>query len=153
MKYTNKKRREAQEFTITDDLLANMFIECNKLYFDNSLPSIPLEIISDNSVNGNFVYNINYTDNTATNFKIQLSNARKRTKSEYIATIIHEILHYEVISKLPSLTIKEAAWYELNGNTDKADQLLYNNKYAHTGDWLEKANSINKLYGIKINRY
>lgn len=152
MLYTNKKRLNAQKFIITDKLLQDMFNECNKLYFNNNIKAIPLEIITDFNSNGNFVYTINNSNYTITNYKIQISNARKRSKTAYITTLIHEILHYMVISKLSTLIIKQALWYDLNGNNDMSDKLLYNNKYAHTGDWLKLANNINKLYGIKINR-
>lgn len=152
MKYTNKKRQIAQKFEITKDLAQNLFADCNKLYFNNTIPELPIEIITNDSVNGNFVYDINFDTNTTSNYKIQISNWRQRTKNAYISTIIHEIIHYLVISKLSKQTIKEAAWYEQNSNSEKVDELLYNGKYAHSNEWLKIASNINKIYGIKIHK-
>lgn len=152
MKYTNKKRLAVQEIEMTSELATDIFTECNRLFFNSELPDLPIEIINDPTVNGDFKYDIDFGHKVITNYKIQISNARKRTKAKFISTMIHEILHYKVISNLSEETIKRAIWYHEDGNIDQFNQLLYNDKYAHTNEWLTYADNINKLYGIKINR-
>lgn len=129
-----------------------MFNDCNKMYFNNTIPDLPIEIINDNNVNGNFIYDVNYDTHTTSNYKIQISNSRTRTKTAYISTLVHEIIHYLVVSKFSEQIIKEAEWYDKNGQIDKVNKLLYNDKYAHTDEWLKIATNINKLYGIKIHK-
>lgn len=152
MQYTNKKRLAVQEFEITQELAENLYAECNRLFFNNDLPHIPIEIITDDDINGDFKYDVDFENGKLNNFRIQISNARKRTKAKYISTIVHEIIHYLVVSEITPATIDEAIWYYKDNNQDKFDELLYNNKYAHTGKWSTKADYINKVYGIKINR-
>lgn len=152
MKYTNKKRLAVQEFEITKELAENLFAECNKLFFNSELPDIPIEIISSDTLNGDFKYDVDFGHGKLTNFKIQISNSRKRTKCKYVSTMVHEMLHYLVVSEITPDIIDEAIWYYKDNNTDKFNELLYNDKYAHTGKWLAQADYINKVYGIKINR-
>lgn len=152
MQYTNKKRLNAQEFEINDEIAANIFAECNRLFFDNKLPEIPIEIIESDTLNGDLKYDVDLDKKTISNYKIQISKSRKRTKKAFISTMIHEMLHYEVVSEIPEEQIDQAAWYYQEGDVDKFNKLLYNDIYAHSGEWAVKADNINKLYGIKINK-
>ena len=97
-------------------------------------------------------YDVDLDKKTISNYKIQISKNRKRTRKAFISTMIHEMLHYEVISEIPKEQIDQAAWYYQEGDIDKFNKLLYNDKYAHSGEWAVKADNINKLYGIKINK-
>lgn len=152
MKYTNKKRQAVQEFEITQADAENLFAECNRLFFNNDLSEIPIAITNSQTMNGDFKYDVDFESKKLTNFRIEISNNRLRTKSKYMATMIHEMLHYQIIANITPDTINEAIWYYYENNNDKFNELLYNDKFAHTGEWLEKAETINKLYGIKINR-
>jgi len=152
MQYTNKKRLSVQEFEINDEIASNLFLECNRLFFDNKIPEIPIEIIESNTLNGDLKYDVDLDKKTISNYKIQISKSRKRTRKAFISTMIHEMLHYEVISEIPKEQIDQAAWYYQEGDIDKFNKLLYNDKYAHSGEWAVKADNINKLYGIKINK-
>lgn len=152
MQYTNKKRLSVQEFEINDEIASSLFLECNRLFFDNKIPEIPIEIIESNTLNGDLKYDVDLDKKTISNYKIQISKSRKRTKKAFISTMIHEMLHYEVISEIPKEQIDQAAWYYQEGDIDKFNKLLYNDKYAHSGEWAVKADNINKLYGIKINK-
>jgi hypothetical protein len=152
MQYTNKKRLSVQEFEINDEIASNLFLECNRLFFDNKIPEIPIEIIESNTLNGDLKYDVDLDKKTISNYKIQISKSRKRTRKAFISTMIHEMLHYEVVSEIPKEQIDQAAWYYQEGDIDKFNKLLYNDKYAHSGEWAVKADNINKLYGIKINK-
>lgn len=152
MQYTNKKRLSVQEFEINEEIASNLFLECNRLFFDNKIPEIPIEIIESDTLNGDLKYDVDLNKKTISNYKIQISKSRKRTKKAFISTMVHEMLHYEVVSEIPKEVIDKAAWYYQEGDTDTFDMLLYNNKYAHSGEWAIKADNINKLYGIKINK-
>lgn len=152
MQYTNKKRLSVQEFEINDEIASSLFLECNRLFFDNKIPEIPIEIIESDTLNGDLKYDVDLDKKTISNYKIQISKSRKRTKKAFISTMIHEILHYEVVSEIPKEQIDQAAWYYQEGDIDKFNKLLYNDKYAHSGEWAVKADNINKLYGIKINK-
>ncbi len=152
MQYTNKKRLSVQEFEINDEIASSLFLECNRLFFDNKIPEIPIEIIESNTLNGDLKYDVDLDKKTISNYKIQISKSRKRTRKAFISTMIHEMLHYEVISEIPKEQIDQAAWYYQEGDIDKFNKLLYNDKYAHSGEWAVKADNINKLYGIKINK-
>jgi hypothetical protein len=152
MQYTNKKRLSVQEFEINDEIASNLFLECNRLFFDNKIPEIPIEIIESNTLNGDLKYDVDLDKKTISNYKIQISKSRKRTRKAFISTMIHEILHYEVVSEIPKEQIDQAAWYYQEGDIDKFNKLLYNDKYAHSGEWAVKADNINKLYGIKIDK-
>lgn len=152
MQYTNKKRLSVQEFEINDEIASNLFLECNRLFFNNKIPEIPIEIIESNTLNGDLKYDVDLDKKTISNYKIQISKSRKRTRKAFISTMIHEMLHYEVVSEIPKEQIDQAAWYYQEGNIDKFNKLLYNDKYAHSGEWAVKADNINKLYGIKINK-
>lgn len=152
MQYTNKKRLNAQEFEINDEIAANIFAECNRLFFDNKLPEIQIEIIESDTLNGDLKYDVDLDKKSISNYKIQISKSRKRTKKAFISTMIHEMLHYEVVSEIPEEQIDQAAWYYQEGDVDKFNKLLYNDIYAHSGEWAVKADNINKLYGIKINK-
>ena len=152
MQYTNKKRLNVQEFEINDEIASSLFLECNRLFFDNKIPEIPIEIIESDTLNGDLKYDVDLDKKTISNYKIQISKSRKRTKKAFISTMIHEMLHYEVVSEIPKEQIDQAAWYYQEGDIDKFNKLLYNDKYAHSGEWAIKADNINKLYGIKINK-
>lgn len=152
MQYTNKKRLNVQEFEINDEIASSLFLECNRLFFDNKIPEIPIEIIESDTLNGDLKYDVDLDKKTISNYKIQISKSRKRTKKAFISTMIHEMLHYEVVSEIPKEQIDQAAWYYQEGDIDKFNKLLYNDKYAHSGEWAVKADNINKLYGIKINK-
>lgn len=152
MQYTNKKRLSVQEFEINGEIASSLFLECNRLFFDNKIPEIPIEIIESNTLNGDLKYDVDLDKKTISNYKIQISKSRKRTKKAFISTMIHEMLHYEVVSEIPKEQIDQAAWYYQEGDIDKFNKLLYNDKYAHSGEWAVKADNINKLYGIKINK-
>ena len=152
MQYTNKKRLSVQEFEINDEIASSLFLECNRLFFDNKIPEIPIEIIESDTLNGDLKYDVDLDKKTISNYKIQISKSRKRTKKAFISTMIHEMLHYEVVSEIPKEQIDQAAWYYQEGDIDKFNKLLYNDKYAHSGEWAIKADNINKLYGIKINK-
>ena len=152
MQYTNKKRLNIQEIEINDEIASSLFLECNRLFFDNKIPEIPIEIIDSDTLNGDLKYDVDLDKKSISNYKIQISKSRKRTKKAFISTMVHEMLHYEVVSEITKDQIDQAAWYYQEGDMDKFDKLLYNNKYAHTGLWAEKADNINKLYGIKINK-
>ncbi len=152
MQYTNKKRLSVQEFEINNEIASSLFLECNRLFFDNKIPEIPIEIIESDTLNGDLKYDVDLDKKTISNYKIQISKSRKRTKKAFISTMIHEMLHYEVVSEIPKEQIDQAAWYYQEGDIDKFNKLLYNDKYAHSGEWAVKADNINKLYGIKINK-
>ena len=152
MQYTNKKRLNVQEFEINEEIASNLFLECNRMFFDNKIPEIPIEIIESDTLNGDLKYDVNMDKKSISNYKIQISKSRKRTKKAFISTMIHEMLHYEVISEIPKERIDEAVWYYHEGDIEKFNKLLYADKYAHTGEWALKADNINKLYGIKINK-
>lgn len=152
MQYTNKKRLSVQEFEINDEIASSLFLECNRLFFNNKIPEIPIEIIESDTLNGDLKYDVDLDKKTISNYKIQISKSRKRTRKAFISTMIHEMLHYEVVSEIPKEQIDQAAWYYQEGDIDKFNKLLYNDKYAHSGEWAVKADNINKLYGIKINK-
>lgn len=101
MQYTNKKRLKIQEIEINDEIASSLFLECNRLFFDNKIPEIPIEIIESDTMNGDLKYDVDLNNKTISNYRIQISKSRKRTKKAFISTMIHEMLHYEVVSEIP----------------------------------------------------
>ena len=83
MQYTNKKRLSVQEFEINDEIASSLFLECNRLFFDNKIPEIPIEIIESNTLNGDLKYDVDLDKKTISNYKIQISKSRKRTRKPW----------------------------------------------------------------------
>lgn len=139
-------------FEITQEIAESLYKECNEKYFDYMLDFIPIILENDPSINGEFKFGINKRNGKIKNPYIIISTARKRTMDQYISTMIHEMIHYKIISEMPVSKIKEAIAFEKAKNFDEMNKLLYLNEYAHTGEWSNYANYINNTYGIKLNR-
>lgn len=139
-------------FEINEDQVNDLYKMCNEKYFDYSLEFIPIELVNDPLNNGEFKFGINKRNGKIKDPHIIISTARKRTPEQYVSTMIHEMIHYKIISETPVDKIKEALAYEKAGNIDEMNKILYLGEYAHTGAWAEYADFINNTYGIKLNR-
>lgn len=151
MKFINKKRREVQQITPTVELLQEMFAECNHLYFCDSLKPISIITFESNDNYGEFRCNLNEKNACLDNLQIAINISKPRTKSEYEATLIHEMIHYKVMSNLSSTTIKKSLWHKRNGDSELADKILYQGNYAHTNEWKTLAEDINRVYKLNIH--
>lgn len=146
MKFINSKRREVQKITPNEELLQEMFATCNHLYFDDKLKPIKIDIIESTDNYGEFHCNLNDKTNELEDFKIAINISLPRTKSEYECTLLHEMIHYKIMSEISQSTIKKSIWHKRNGNNDLADKLLYQGNYAHTDKWKTMAEDINRIY-------
>ena len=151
MKYTNNKRLILQQVQVDQSYVEKLFSDCNWLYFDNKLPVIPIKLINSATVNGNFNFDVDFNTNQLNNMFIEINAKNKRTRSKLIATMVHEMLHYKVALEISESDIKKAVWYFKDGQQDKFNELMYAANYAHTGKWLDYANTINNKYKLNIN--
>lgn len=151
MRFVNKKRREAQKYNPTLEDLVNIFFECNKLYFNDELPEIPIETMNSEKDYGELEYRINSEQKRFDILKIKIDISHERTKKNYISTMIHEMIHYKIFKEIEQETIKRALWEKNNGNTQLFNELLYQENFAHSKDFIKIANNINKIYGLNIH--
>lgn len=93
--------------TITPQLLAELFNEVNKEFFDNSLPNVTLRISNGKRTLGQF--SINQIFGTKT---ISISKYYKVTREDVKETMIHEMVHlwqwqtYRIIDHLKTFKAK-----------------------------------------------
>lgn len=150
MKIQNDKRRAAQLVAPSELNLQQMFAECNHLYFNDQLKEIPVEF-EDNDVNyGEFYCDI-CKDATIQNMHIKIAQNHSRTLNEYKSTLVHEMIHYQIMSEIPQIDIKKALWYKEDGDIETYNKLLYQDNYIHSDKFKEIATLINNLYGLNIH--
>lgn len=151
MKYTTSKRLKIQKIQINQSYIEKLFDDCNKLYFNNKLPKLPINLITSSKVNGDFTFDVDFNINKITNMSIQINALNERSNNRLTATMVHEMLHYKVALELSEDEIKKAVWYYNDGQIDLFNKIMYADKYAHTGKWLDYVNEINSVYKLNIN--
>ena len=149
MKIQNDKRRQAQLVNSDEIDLQQMFAECNHLYFNDELKEIPVNFDNSDVNYGEFYCDID--DNQITNMHISIAKNHSRTKKEYISTLVHEMIHYKIMSDIKPSDIKKALWYKADGKIDEYNKLLFQEEYAHNEKFKDIASLINKLYGLNIH--
>ena len=126
-----------------------MFAECNRLYFNDELKEIPIEF-EHNDVNyGEFYYDI--TPKGIDNCHIKIADNHERTKKEYVSTLVHEMIHYKIMSEIPQSDIKQALWYKDDGDMETYNKLLLQGEYVHSDKFKNIASLINKIYDLNIH--
>lgn len=149
MKIANDKRRAAQIVQPKDLNLQMMFAECNHLYFNDELKEIPIEFEPNNINYGEFYYDI--TPKGIDNCHIKIANNHERTKKEYLSTLVHEMIHYKIMSEITQSDIKQALWYKDDGDMETYNKLLFQGEYVHSDKFKNIASLINKIYDLNIH--
>ena len=107
-----------------------MFIECNKKYFNSSLPRPKYDIMHKNGTLAKFVYNKNKNGKYPIRLqKIVMSDLFDFPEDIFRDIVIHEMIHYYI------------AW---NGIKD--------NK-THGREFMKMANELNEKYGLNVTKY
>lgn len=132
-----------KEITLNNDIIKEMFAECNHLYFCDTLPVIPINIIHSTTNYGELHFTIK--ENAFQDFYMNISDVI-RTKTQLKNVIMHEMCHLAVFYKFTEQDIKHAI-----DNPKEFNKLLCIEEYAHSGEWLKLASSINKLYKLNIH--
>lgn len=130
-------------FKIKIEQATEIFNECLQKYFKHLKP-IPIKVESINEF-GLFKFDISGT--SLINPEIIISNKKLRPESGYRNTILHELIHYSVFSKLNLDEISEIL--TLN-NQDLFDKITETGKYAHGEKWNSEKTAINNIYNLNI---
>ena len=78
-----------EQIELTKELMAELFHECNKEFFNNELPTIPLRISSGRYVLGSLSVDIL----SGKAVSLQMSRRYLATRDEFKETMIHEMIH------------------------------------------------------------
>lgn len=130
-------------FKISQDYALKLYEEYLKKYF-NGLKPIPLKVEPINEL-GLFKFDIDRF--SLVNPQIIISNKKYRTDESYKNTILHELLHYSVYSKLSADEIYTAI---SSNNQEIFDELLEMGKHAHGEKWNSEKDAINNIYNLNI---
>lgn len=130
-------------FKIDLDKATKIYNECLTNYFKELQP-IPIKVEPINEF-GLFKFDI-FKDQFI-NPQIIISNSKFRTYEAYKNTILHELVHYSVYSKLKDDEIREAI---CSNNQEIFDKMLGFGKYAHGEKWNSEKDAINNIYNLNI---
>lgn len=140
----------SKQFNNTD-YLKHLFKSYNCMFFDNSLPEIPVIIIDSNTLNGSFKFDYDDKYRILKNPRIEISFSNQYTYNELETTMIHEMAHYKVFLNLTSETISKAFDAYDNNDIETFKILLAMDKYGHSDSWKSIINELNHKYNIKID--
>ena len=130
-------------FKISQDYALKLYEECLQKYF-NELKPIPLKVEPINEL-GLFKFDI--AGFSLVNPQIIISNKKYRTDEGYKNTILHELIHYSIYSKLSADEIYRAI---SSNNQEIFDELLEMGKHAHDKKWNSEKDTINNIYNLNI---
>lgn len=106
-----------------------MFGECNRKYFNGSLPKPKFTIISKLNIIARFEYNKDKKGKHPIKWQeLKVSDCYEYTEQELREIIVHEMIHYYI------------AW---NGIKDNKD---------HGREFMKIANELNEKYGLNITK-
>lgn len=131
--------------------LKSLFNSLNFMYFDNSLPEIPVIIVNNENLNGCFKFDFDFEHKLLKNPRIELSIIHNFSYTALEKTLIHEMAHYKVYLGLTPEKIKEAFAAYDNNDSDTVEKLLEIGKYGHINGWKSIISEINHKYNIKID--
>lgn len=107
--------------------MPEMFSECNKLYFESSLPFPRFDLMSKTSILARFVYNPNKKGKHPIKWqKIKFSNCFDFPEDVFRNMMVHEMIHYYL------------AW---NGIKDNR---------KHGKAFMKMAQELNEKYGLNV---
>lgn len=140
------------KYIINQNQADELYRSCNKYFFDYGL-DFPDIILVDNPLHaGEFKFDINFDKYCLENFRIEISINRKRSDDNYVSTMVHEMIHYKIVSELSKKDVKKAIKYIETNEQNKADKILCTGEYAHADKFIKIADDINNKYKIYINR-
>lgn len=149
MKFLRKNYTEEKILPTYQEIL-EMVAECNRLYFGNMLKPCAIQI-KDMYNYGEFHCDIDEKHNVIVNPLIVINISKARSKKKFMATIAHELLHYKVMSEIPTADIERAVELKNKGNLDIFNEIMFQDRYAHTGKWKTLAEDINRIYKLNIH--
>lgn len=107
--------------------MSKVFKECNKLYFNSSLPMPEFGTINKLNTLAKFVYNKNKKGKYPIKWQsIKFSDCYDYTEEDFIDIMVHEMIHYYIA---------------LNGIKDNKD---------HGKNFMKIANELNEKYNLNI---
>lgn len=110
------------------ETMVNTFWECNRKYFNNSLPTPWFETINNVNVLGKFEYHKN-RKNCKTPIRdqvIKMSDCFDYPEKDFVEIMVHEMIHYYI------------AWNQIKDNK------------SHGRIFMEMANEIKRKYGLDV---
>lgn len=109
------------------DTMSKVFKECNKLYFNGSLPVPQFGTINKLNTLAKFLYNKDKKGKYPIKYQIiKFSDCYDYTKEDFIDIMVHEMIHYYIA---------------LNGIKDNKD---------HGKEFMKIANELNEKYNLNI---
>ena len=78
-----------EQIELTKNLMVELFNECNKEFFNNELPTIPLRLTGGRRTMGS----LSLDGITGQALSIQMSRRYFATRDEFKETMIHEMIH------------------------------------------------------------
>lgn len=130
-------------FKIKIERATELFNECLQKYFKHLKP-IPIKVEPINEL-GLFKFDISGT--SLINPEIIISNKKHRTEEGYKDTILHELIHYSIFSKLNKDEISKIL---ATNNQDLFEKMTETGKYAHGEKWNYEKAAINNIYNLNI---
>jgi hypothetical protein len=112
------------------DTMVNTFWECNKKYFNNSLPTPIFETINRMDIIGRFEYQKNKKNSKKPirNQIIKMSDCFDYTEKDFMETMVHEMIHYYI------------AWNKIKDNG------------SHGKEFKKMANEMKEKYDLNITK-
>jgi hypothetical protein len=112
------------------DTMVKTFWECNKKYFNNSLPTPIFETVNRFDVIGKFECHKNKKSDKKPirNQIIKMTDCYDFDEKEFIDTMVHEMIHYYI------------AWNRIKDNGQ------------HGKKFMQIANEMNEKYGLNITK-
>lgn len=109
--------------------MSKMFTECNKLYFNKSLPMPNFDTINKLNTLAKFLYNKDKKGKHPIKWQIiKFSDCYDYTEQDFREMMVHEMIHYYI------------AW---NGIKDNKD---------HGKEFMKIANELNEKYNLNITK-
>ncbi len=112
------------------DTMVHTFWDCNKKFFNNSLPTPIFDTINSINIIAKFEYHESKKNakKPIRNQIIKISDCFDFSEKDFIDTMVHEMVHYYI------------AWNKIKDNK------------SHGKRFMEIVNSLNKHYGLNIEK-
>ena len=109
--------------------MPRIFSECNKKYFNNSLPTPKFGLLNKTKILARFEYNKNKKGKYPIKRQVLFfSDCFDFDEKDFIEIMVHEMIHYYI------------AWNSIKDNG------------AHGKEFMKIANEINEKYGLNITK-
>ena len=114
----------------TQETMVHTFWECNRRYFNRSLPTPLFETINRMDVIGKFEYHKNKKNSKKpiSNQTIKMSDCFDYTEKDFVDTMVHEMIHYYI------------AWNRIKDNR------------SHGKVFMGMAKEMNEKYNLDITK-